>query len=58
MGPNGKCINCGANDWLASDRVSFIPKVGAKGSDAAEGLHVSVWMCKKCWYMMFFGTTD
>ena len=61
MAPKSKCTNCGSNDWLQSDRLSYIPPVAGSGdspSDAPDGLHVVIWMCKSCWYLMPFGSSD
>ena len=61
MAPKNKCVNCGAADWLHNDRVSYIPEVTGRSdtrTDTSDGLHVVVWMCKSCWYLMPFGSRD
>ena len=60
MGPKSKCTNCGVKDWMKSQHSNFIPQLAAQGGSPTpdDGLHVNMWMCKNCWYLVAFGSAD
>ena len=56
MAPKNKCSNCGANDWVQSDQVGYIPPAANRSTAPSDGLHVEMWLCKLCWLLMPFGS--
>ena len=63
MPPQTKCPNCGQNEWLASEELSYLPRVnqlddGTYTSDVDNGVHVRIWRCNNCMYMMQFWEPD
>ena len=63
MPPYGPCPNCGQDEWLASDGLHYMPRVvpddrGGYTADARNGVHVRVWRCNNCMYIMAFWEPD
>ena len=63
MPPKIKCPNCGQNEWLENPHLSYIPQVskmknGKYTSDIQNGIHVRIWRCNNCMYVMQFWEPD
>ncbi len=63
MSPKIKCPNCQQNEWLGNAELSYLPKVtkmedGKYVADADNGIHVKLWRCNNCMYVMQFLEPD
>ena len=63
MPPKVKCPNCGQNEWLENPELGYIPRVnklenGKYYSDLDNGIHIKVWRCNNCMYVMQFWEPD
>ncbi len=63
MRPKTVCPNCGQNEWLENPGLNYFPKVnkledGTYVADAANGIHVKIWRCNNCMYLMQFWEPD
>ena len=63
MPPKIKCPNCQQNEWLENDELSYLPTVmkmddGTYAADAKNGIHVRLWRCNNCMYVMQFWEPD
>lgn len=63
MPPKTACPNCGQKEWLASGELSYLPRVSRSGgggyvADTKNGIHVRVWRCNNCMYVMQFWEPD
>ncbi len=63
VSPKIKCPNCQQNEWLENAELSYLPKVtkmedGKYVADADNGIHVKLWRCNNCMYVMQFWEPD
>ena len=63
MAPKVSCPNCGQNEWLESPGLSYLPQVhklddGRYVADIDNGLHVRLWRCNNCMFVMQFWEPD
>ena len=63
MAPKTNCPNCGQNEWLENQELSYLPRVtklenGQYVSDLDNGIHVRLWRCNNCMYVMQFWEPD
>ena len=63
MPPKIKCPNCQQNEWLENSHLSYLPKVthmedGKYVADVDNGIHVKLWRCNNCMYVMQFWEPD
>ena len=63
MPPKIKCPNYQQNEWLENDELSYFPTVmkmddGTYAADAENGIHVRLWRCNNCMYVMQFWEPD
>ncbi|WP_249110996.1 hypothetical protein [Nitrosopumilus sp. K4] len=63
MPPKIKCPNCGQNEWLENPELSYLPRVtklenGKYVSDIDNGIHVRLWRCNNCLFVMQFWEPD
>ena len=63
MPPKIPCPNCGQNEWLENPELSYLPRVrklenGEYVSDIDNGIHVRLWRCNNCMYVMQFWEPD
>ena len=63
MAPKINCPNCGQNEWLENFGLSYLPQVyklddGRYASDTENGVHVRLWRCNNCMFVMQFWEPD
>jgi len=63
MPPRINCPNCQQNEWLENFELNFLPKVtqmddGKYVADTDNGIHVKLWRCNNCMYVMQFWEPD
>ena len=63
MPPLIDCPNCQQNEWLESPELNYLPRVsrmndGKYGADTDNGIHVKLWRCNNCMYVMQFWEPD
>ncbi len=63
MPPRINCPNCQQNEWLENSELSYLPKViqmddGKYVADTDNGIHVKLWRCNNCMYVMQFWEPD
>ena len=57
------CPNCQENEWLENNELSYLPQViqledGKYVADAENGIHVRLWRCNNCMFVMQFWEPD
>ncbi len=63
MRPGIACPNCGEDEWLENPNLHYLPRVdrdgdGAYTADASNGIHVRIWRCNNCMFIMPFWEPD
>ena len=63
MAPKIKCPNCQQNEWFENNELSYLPTVmkmddGTYAADPNNGIHVRLWRCNNCMYVMQFWEPD
>ena len=63
MVPKIKCPNCQQNEWFENDELSYLPTVmkmddGIYVADPNNGIHVRLWRCNNCMYVLQFWEPD
>ena len=63
MSPRIKCPNCQQNEWLENTELHYLPRVtkmenGKYYADTDNGIHVRLWRCNNCMYIMYFWEPD
>jgi len=63
MAPHTKCPNCGLNEWFENPKLHYLPLVsqmndGSYSADTTNGIHVKLWRCNNCLYVMLFWEPD
>ena len=63
MAPKIKCPNCQQNEWFENNQLSYLPTVmkmddGTYAADPNNGIHVRLWRCNNCMYVMQFWEPD
>ena len=63
MGPKIHCPNCQENEWLENNELSYLPHVikledGKYVADVKNGIHVRLWRCNNCMFVMQFWEPD
>ena len=63
MAPKIKCPNCGQREWLENYGLSYLPQVhklndGRYVTDIDNGVHVKLWRCNNCMFVMPFWEPD
>mgnify|MGYP000038185594 FL=1 len=62
MGPKIHCPNCQENEWLENNQLSYLPDMiitdGKYVADTKNGIHVRLWRCNNCMYVMQFWEPD
>ena len=65
MPPKGSCPNCGQKEWLEHPKLHYFPRIsrsdddnGRYVADASNGIHVTIWRCNNCMYIMPFWEPD
>lgn len=63
MPPQIKCPNCGLDEWLENPELSYVPTVRKEDNDnyvadTENGMHVRIWRCNNCMYIMQFWEPD
>ncbi len=63
MSPRIKCPNCQQNEWFENSELSYLPRVnrtedGKYVADTDNGIHVKLWRCNNCMYVMQFWEPD
>ena len=63
MAPKIPCPNCQEDEWLENNELSYLPQVvklkdGKYVADAENGIHVRLWRCNNCMYVMEFWEPD
>jgi hypothetical protein len=63
MTPKIKCPNCQQNEWLEYKELSYLPKImkrddGTYATDIDNGIHIRIWRCNNCMYVMHFWEPD
>ena len=63
MTPKINCPNCQENEWLENNELSYLPTVmkledGTYAADATSGIHVRLWRCNNCMFVMQFWEPD
>jgi len=57
-----KCPLCGHENWTGSPTLHYLPKLdGVSGQlkpMSNQGIHVRVWRCDNCLYVMMFWEPD
>ena len=57
MAPQTPCPNCNEDEWLENNELSYLPQVmklkdGKYVADSENGIHVRLWRCNNCMYVM------
>ena len=63
MPPKIKCPNCQQNEWLENSELSYLPRVirmedGTYAADVDNRVHIKLWRCNNCMYVMQFWEPD
>ncbi|MDH3204034.1 MAG: hypothetical protein OEL81_05090 [Nitrosopumilus sp.] len=63
MPPKIECPNCQQNEWLENPELNYFPRVnkmddGKYTADTENGIHVRLWRCNNCMYVMQFWEPD
>ena len=63
MAPKVQCPNCQQNEWLENSELSYLPTVmkmddGTYAADPNNGIHVRLWRCNNCMYVLQFWEPD
>jgi len=63
MAPKIKCPNCQQNEWLENNELSYLPTVmkmddETYAADPNNGIHVRLWRCNNCMYVLQFWEPD
>ena len=63
MAPKINCPNCQQNEWLENNEFSYLPTVmkmddGTYAADPNNGIHVRLWRCNNCMFVMQFWEPD
>jgi len=63
LSPKIPCPNCQEDEWLENNELSYLPQVikledGKYVADAGNGIHVRLWRCNNCMYVMQFWEPD
>jgi len=63
MAPKIKCPNCQQNEWFENNELSYLPTVmkmddGTYAADPNNGIHVRLWRCNNCMYVLQFWEPD
>ena len=63
VAPKIKCPNCQQNEWLENAELNYLPKVtkmedGKYVADTDNGIHIKLWRCNNCMYVMQFWEPD
>ena len=63
MPPKITCPNCKQNEWLENPELSYVPQVihmddGKYVADVDNGIHLGLWRCNNCMYVMQFWEPD
>ena len=63
MPPKIPCPNCMQNEWLENPELNYLPRVtrlenGKYVADTDNGIHVKLWRCNNCMYVMQFWEHD
>ena len=63
MPPKIACPNCGLKEWLENPELHYFPRVepldeGKYVADTTNGIHVKIWRCNNCMYIMHFWEPD
>ena len=63
MPPQIQCPNCGQNEWLENPELNYLPCVtklesGKYAVDIDNGIHVRLWRCNNCMFVMSFWEPD
>ena len=63
MPPKISCPNCMQNEWLENPELNYLPRVtrlenGKYVADTDNGIHVKLWRCNNCMYIMQFWEHD
>ena len=63
MPPKTRCPNCQQNEWLENPELGYVPRVlrmgdGRYAADTDNGMHVRLWRCNNCMYVMQFWEPD
>ena len=61
--PKIPCPNCQEDEWLENNELSYLPQVvkledGKYVADTGNGIHVRLWRCNNCMYVMQFWEPD
>jgi len=63
MPPRIVCPNCQQNEWLENEGLNYLPRVskmndGKYVADTENGIHVKLWRCNNCMYVLHFWEPD
>ena len=63
MSPRIKCPNCQQNEWLENTELNYLPRVTKMKNekyvaDTDNGIHIKLWRCNNCLYVMQFWEPD
>ena len=63
MAPKIPCPNCQEDEWLENNELSYLPHVikledGKYVADVKNGIHVRLWRCNNCMFVMKFWEPD
>lgn len=63
MPPQTKCPNCGQNEWLENAELNYLPRLTKLENekytiDIDNGIHVRLWRCNNCMFVMSFWEPD
>ncbi|MDH3360871.1 MAG: hypothetical protein OEL56_01670 [Nitrosopumilus sp.] len=63
MPPKIPCPNCMQKEWLENPELNYLPRVtrlenGKYVADTDNGIHVKLWRCNNCMYVMQFWEHD
>ena len=63
MVPKIKCPNCQQNEWFENNELSYLPTVMKMDdetyvADPNNGIHVRLWRCNNCMYVLQFWEPD
>ena len=63
MPPQMNCPNCQQKEWLENPELNYLPRVsqldnGQYVADTDNGIHVKLWRCNNCMYVVQFWEPD
>ena len=63
MPPKINCPNCQQNEWFENNELSYLPRTtkldnGEYVADIDSGIHIRIWRCNNCMYIMQFWEPD